>query len=96
MSIVHFSEHEDEDMKDDDGDHSDVSVGILTNFKVVREEENEEILLFISLFVSSKSKPARTTAWVKLGETKVTADLSLGFVSQKWLERFQIHDTSDA
>ena len=42
-------------------------------------------MLFVSLFIGSK--PGRTTVWVPLSQTKVYADLSLGLVSQKWLEK---------
>lgn len=73
------------------GDVSDISVGIVTNYKVVvpnpaaanqdQNQPEEEILLFVSLFISGKSRPGRTTAWVPLNRTKVYADLSLGLVS---------------
>ena len=45
----------------------------------------DQILLFVTLLISAK--PGRSTAWVSLEETKVYADLSLGLISQKWLEK---------
>ena len=99
MTIVQFREQQEgEDINEDDDeetDNSNTSVGILTNYKVIKEEGREEVLLFISLFASGKSRPGRTIAWVRLSDTEVYADLSLGLVSQKWLEKFQIHDSAD-
>lgn len=64
-------------------------MGVVTNYKV--DEQSGDVLIFVSLFIPNKT--GHTVTWVSLGKTKVYADLSLGLVSQKWLEKLQIHDT---
>ena len=98
FSIVQYSDEPTNDesdtkMKDDSAEHQlePANFGIITNYKVVRskapvEEEKDEILLFVNLFISAKT--GSSTAWVSLKTTKVFADLSMGFVSQKWLEKY--------
>lgn len=90
-----------EDGENQDDDMTGVSVGIVTSFKVIKAPKpslalddetsqlEDEVLLFMSLLVGSK--PSKTTAWVSLREHKVYANVSLGFVSQRWLEKFQPH-----
>ena len=81
---------------DEESQPNFTSAGILTNYTIEKDtalgaDQGYEIKLFVSLFIGSK--PGRTTTWVPLSQTKVYADLSLGLVSQKWLEKSQTHDS---
>ena len=72
------------------------SAGIVTNYTIEKDatmnaDQSYEIKLFISMFIGKK--PGRTTTWVSLSQTKVYADVSLGLVSQKWLEKSHTHDS---
>ena len=67
---------------------NNTSVGVVTNYAV--DEQSGEVSIFVSLFVPNKA--GHTVTWVSLRQTKVYANLSLGLVSQKWLEKLQIHD----
>ena len=47
------------------------------------------------LLVNNTQKSHRNTVWLSLEKTEVYADLSLGLVSQKWLEKFPIHEGNE-
>jgi len=96
FSIVTFSDAV-EERSEIAAEQEDKSLGIVTNYKVVKksalaveDQKSLDVLAFVTLF--SSSKEGLNTAWVSLKDTCVYADLSLGQVSQKWLEKFQVHD----
>lgn len=60
------------------------------------EDDEQDVLLFICLFVNNTRKQSRQTTWVNLSHVHVYADLSFGLVSQKWLEKFPIHDAQES
>ena len=64
-------------------------LGILANYSV--ERETGEVKVFINLF-KTRNPHISSTAWVSLSTVKVYADISLGLVSQQWLETFSTHD----
>ena len=82
---------EDEEQKEEVAESEKASgrLGILVNYAV--EKESSELKVFINLF-KTKNPRIQATKWVSLSKNQVYSDLSLGLVSQQWLESFATHD----
>jgi hypothetical protein len=91
FSLVTYEEASEGALPESEG-QSQARLGILASF--ITEKETKEVLAFVTLFKTKTSRKA--VAWVPLSKVKMYADLSLGLVSQQWLETYGTHESESA
>ena len=77
-------------MQTTEQDKSAAKIGVLVNYQV--DKESNETVAIVNVF-KTKNPRQHPVLWVPIKKVKMHADLSLGLVSQQWLETNATHDT---
>jgi len=65
-------------------------IGVLVNYWV--DKESNETMAIVNVF-KTKNPRQHPVLWVPIKKVKMQADLSMGMVSQQWLETNATHET---